>query len=495
MRRYRSALILLLVLALMAGGYYFYTAVWPTMGGGSGDGKEDDKPAAAATENIKLVDRKSDELKTLDIEYLSEKFAAEKYTVMEKSEGSDKEREVTRWRLTNRKDFRPDSSKLATAASNFCTITSSKIVEENAGDLSQYGFGGPNAARISGAFSDGAVVTLEIGDKNPTNDGYYVRKENERTIYLGSSYSSEKILLKKAELADLKLFALEENDVSRIEMTRGGAPLFAAWHKGEYDWELEYPVIAPMNAMPEGLIFESVKDLYASSYEEVGAKDLSKYGLDNPKYSLKFDLKDKGGSIKLLFGNEKSTRSTIYAMLGGTEDVFVISLDGFGYLDKPIKEFVDSFAYIVNINDVSHIKAEFDGNTVLCDIWSEAGQNDDDKFIVNGTDVTSLENEKSKSLFRAFYQGMIGVLIYDIDTEAEPQGTPEITFLYELEKEPFTMLVEFVPKDERLYYVFRNKEYAGLLVEKRVFDKPEEGLRATYRALAEGMEKAAQDAA
>jgi len=494
MRRYRSALILLLVLALLAGGYYFYTAVWPKMKGGDGDDK---KPATASTtENIKLVDRKSDELEELTVNYLSEEYVAVKETVMEKTEGSDKEREVIRWKLANRKDIKVDPSKLSTAASNFCTITSSKTIDENASDLAQFGLEGAGQARVSGKFNDGSVITLIIGDKNPTRDGYYVRKENENAVYLGSSYSSEKMMLKKAEITDLTLFGFEEPDIAQIEMGRGGSPLFIVNNKGNYKWELEFPVTAPFNSTAQGQILESVAALSASSYEEMDAADLAKYGLEIPKYSLKIKSNKGGAPVELLFGKEKAVRSTAYAMLGGTNDVFVVSITNFGYLDKPMKEFVDVFAYIVNINTVTHIKAEFDGKTVLCDITAElGGDTDNDVFIVDGNDVSKLENSKGKSLFRAFYQGLIGVTIYDLEIDAVPSGAPEITFLYELKEEPFNMLVEFIPKDERLYYVMRNGKYAGITVEKRIFDKPEEGLRATYEALKQGIEDAAQGAA
>jgi len=470
----------------MIGGYFFYNEIWPQIS--PAVEVEDETPATP--EYVKLIDRSTEDLMELTVSYMSEEFVAVKEKVMEKSEGSNTEREVTRWKLTNRNDFRVDSSKLSTAASNFCVITSNKTVEDYASDLSQYGFGGPNAARATGRFSDGAVITLEIGDKNPTNDAYYIRKEGDNAVYLGSSYSSEKIMIKKSEIADLKLFALEESDIERMEMARAGAPLFTAANMGDYRWDLDFPVIAPLNATAQGMIMESIKDVSAIEFVEIGAVDLSPYGLDKPRYALQFIRADGGGTVELIIGNEKAVRSTVYAMLGDSNDVFVLSLTDLGYLDKPMKEFIDVFAYIVNINDVAHIRADFDGRSVNIDIFADMSSDDEDMFIVDGVDVTDLTNEKDRSIFRLFYQALIGVTIYDIEPDTAPSGKPEVTFLYELKTEPHTMLVEFIPKDERLYYVFRNNAYAGITVEKRIFDKPEEGLRPMYATL-----KAAMDAA
>jgi hypothetical protein len=227
----------------------------------------------------------------------------------------------------------------------------------------------------------------------------------------------------------------------------------------------------------------------ATEYVEVGAKDLSQYGLDKPRYSLKVECDGSVGDIEVLFGNEKAVRTTVYAMMGGTSDVFVLNLTNFSWLDKPMKEFIDVFAYIVNINDVKHIQADFDGRTVQIDIDADMDNETEDVFFVDGVDVTNLNNDKDRSIFRLFYQALIGVTIYDIEPDADPPGSPsEITLLYELEKEPYSMLVEFVPKDERLYYVFRNKEYAGIIVEKRLFDKDEDGLRPMYATLRSAMD-------
>jgi hypothetical protein len=297
--------------------------------------------------------------------------------------------------------------------------------------------------------------------------------------------------MKKTDIADLKLFELEEADIARMEMKRGGANLFAARNKGDYAWELEKPVIAPLNTTAQGMIFPALGSVSAMEYVDIGSKELDKYGLDNPRYSMLFELFENGGSIELILGDEKAVRSSRYAMLGGTSDVFVLAMEGFGFLDKPIKEFVDAFAYIISINQVNHIQADFDGRSVSIDIFADMDSDEEDVFIIDGVDVSELKNEKDRNLFRIFYQALIGVTIYDIEPDADPHGNPEIIFRYELKTEPHVMLVEFVPKDERLYYVFRNGVYAGITVEKRIFDRPEEGLRAMYGKMTEAMEKAA----
>ncbi|MDR3120742.1 MAG: DUF4340 domain-containing protein [Clostridiales bacterium] len=483
MKRYRSALILLGVLAVMIGGYYYFAVLRPASG--TEEGADGADGAAAASETEKLVDRTVDDISTLTIEYETEEFVILKETVKEKTEGSDTERDVVRYRLTNRDDIRADSSKLSSAVSNFCSLTSSKVVEEAAADLAQFGFDGPSAALLTGKFQDGAEISLEIGAKNPTGDGYYVRRAGENKVYLGSMYSAERILIQKAAIADLAVTALAEDGLARVSMKRAGEELFSAWRKAQYTWELDYPVTAPFNAQSASLIFESVKELAASSYIALGADEaeIAEYGLDKPKYELTFEPADGGAPTTLLFGREQNARTTIYAMLGGTTDIFTLALTGFGYLDKPMKEFVDSFAYIVNINQVNHITASFDGLTVNCDITTDPDDSDNDRFIVDGDDVSKLQNDKDKSYFRAFYQALIGIVIYDLEPAGAPAGQADITFVYEQKEEPYTMTVEFIPKDEWLYYVVRNGEYAGITVEKRLFDKPDEGLRPTYAAL------------
>ena len=125
--------------------------------------------------------------------------------------------------------------------------------------------------------------------------------------------------------------------------------------------------------------------------------------------------------MKLQFGLERKSDSSIYAKLDGVDEVYAIDLAPFTFLDKPLKEIVSIFAYIVNIDQVEKIELTMDGKTtnMTLDVYvDEDGSmdKDKDKFYVEGVDASG-RNEDGDQPFRKFYQALIGICIDEIDME------------------------------------------------------------------------------
>jgi hypothetical protein len=132
------------------------------------------------------------------------------------------------------------------------------------------------------------------------------------------------------------------------------------------------------------------------------------------------------------------------------------------------------------LDNVSKLEIKFDNKVVACDInYSE--ETDEGEFIVNGKKVTA-EDENGFEIFRLFYEAVAGVSISNVEIDAVPKGDAEITFTYTLKTDPYTMKVEFIPKDQNYYYVMKNGKYSGMVVAKSEFAGPE-GLIDTYKEL------------
>ena len=559
MKQYRTILVLLTVLAVLGGGYWLATrsgdsgeAVGIGVGdssgnevvnngdnrsldantGGSGavsDGSGTDSEKTAE-ELLQLVMLAPQELVQLNVEFDSEVFtlvraipgksSPEGGTAGDSAAGGAATNTPTAapdlseavWTLKNRMDFTASESTLDSIARTFCSLRASKLVHANAEDLTVYGLGTDNTAKLTAVSTEGVETAIEIGDQNPTKDGYYVRKITDKDVYLCDKYAAERLRITKEAVVDLTVFRYDEADLQRISMERGGEPVFTAIRADDVTWNLTAPVSRQMYADVYGQISAVFTGLTALKCEAADVTDLSEYGLDTPRYQLRVEVSGDASrpnrTQTLLLGSEKDKGSSIYALLDETHDVFSISLSGLPFLDKPIKEMLDPFIYIVNIADVNTLSAVFDGQIVRCDIQTadksqaqtqmqDQTQTDrqtqaeeqvlaHDEFIVNGLSLSSLDNPNADSLFRKFYQGIIGITLYGVEPDAEPSGDPEVTFIYQLKTAPADVLVEFVSKDERLYYALINSRYTGVVVEKRKLDE-DGGLRQTWQALREIM--------
>jgi len=474
MKLYRNAVILLVIAGLLVGAFVIVK------------NKKNGTDTAGNDDTIKIFDLDADKMVELTIENSDGKFVFTRDTIKEESteEGKKESTEKKVWKISSPQDLKIDRDKIDSSATTFSRLTADKIIEDNAESLEKYGLSQP--VLFSVKMDDGTVKTLEIGDKTPTESGYYVKEKGSSKVYTIGSYYGDQLKLSRNDMRDRLLFGGNTENITAVSLERRGQKVFSAKRAGKYDWAMTYPIST--NASDAGIspILTGITQVNVANYIEEDAADLEKYGLAKPPYVIEFE--SSSGSEKLILGNEKEKGVEMYAKLGDSDEVFTVSPSDLNFLDKPLNELVDVFAYIVNIDQVDKITVEMDGYTLNCELKTDSENKDNDKFYVNGKDVTGLEDDKGSEIFRNYYQDLIGITFSEVEIDAKPSGSPEITFTYYLKEDPGKMKVEFIPKDDRYYYVVRNGQYAGILVEKKKFDEPD-GLRDTYKKLMEAMNK------
>ncbi len=459
--RYRYTIFALIGLVLVSGIYLLVTNLIKN------------ESSDVSTNFEKIIDLNSSDMKEITIENGEEKL------IFVKNE------EANEWELLYPQGIRYDKSKLNSVAINFSSVFVEKVIEENAKDLAQYGLDKPVV--ISAKMKDGTVETLEVGNLTVTGGAYYVKKKGSNTVYTTDTYTIDKIKLSENDIKETALFTITADDILKISMERDGATVFKAERKDkDSDWGITYPIEGNADASALYAMLDAIVQSTVDEYIEINPSDLEKYGLAKPKYVMEFETKDE--KYRLLIGDEDKETSDIYVMLEGGSEVYKIPSDAYTFLDKPIEEIVEVFAYITNIWDVERVVVEMNGYTVDCTLETDPDKDSEkDKFYVNGKDAT-MKDENGDQPFRKYYQALIGITLSAVEPDANPTGEPEITITYYRKTEPKVMKVEFIPKDEYYYYVMRNGKYSGIIVEKRKFDE-EGGVRDCYNKLMEALNK------
>lgn len=460
MKLYRNAIILIVVLGLMIGAFVI-------MKNKKASGTDD--PGNTETSSEKIIDVAADKAQNITIEDEDSKLVLGK---------KDKD-----WVLAEPVGLKVDNSAVSSLASDILSLYAEKVIEEKTADLSKYGLKEPGVL-VMVKLTDGSSKAVAIGNRTPLEDGYYVTTDNTK-VYTIASYTGDKLVKAKSNIRVKTIFEGTAETVKGMSLEKGGQIVFAS-EKADTEWKLTAPIEGSVNITNLGPMIDSSLTASISDFVEDNPSDLDKYGLKNPAYALELDV-DKVGKTKLFLGKEEKESGNYYAMLAGSKEVFTVSASPFNFLDKPLKEIIDVFAYIVNINDVSAIEVDMDGAVTKIGIETDKDDKDKDKFTVNGKDA-SMKDEKGDQPFRKYYQALIGVTLSEIEIGAVPSGKPEITFTYTLKKDPGTMKVEFVSKDANNYYVLRNGKYTNFVVSKKKFDEPE-GVRDTYKKLMEIMNK------
>lgn len=470
MKLYRNAIILIAVLALLIGGYLMVTKM---------KGSDDSIEEATTSENLALVTLDSEKINAISLnnEELQLEFS----------------KEETEWVLKSPSAIKTDKDSISSLVGQLTGLTAERFVEENPSDLNQYGLDKPRIVITIGS-NENKTQTMELGDRTPTKEAYYLLEKGTNKVYTVSVYYGDQFLDAKSQIRDRTLFTFKTNektgaieDVQTISMDRGGKLLFSSKKESESTWVLTAPFQANANLESIMPIVDAFSKLMVIDFVEDEAKDLEKYGLDKPSYAL--EVSTSTNKNKILLGDVMKDSSNFYAVIEGSSAVFTVDPSGLTFLDKPLKEIIEPFAYIVNIGDVSKIEITMDGRTDVCLIETDKDKGevkadrDKDKFFFNGKDATLKDNKDSQP-FRQFYQALIGITLDGIEQGATPSGRPEITFQYTLNKAPGSTKLEFYPKDKDYYYVVKNGQYSNIIVRKAQFDKPE-GVRDTYKKLVE----------
>ncbi len=468
MKLYRNAIILVVIVALLVGAYFVIS---------KNKAADSTSEPSSSTTSIKLTDLTTDKVESVTLQNPDGTFVITQ-------KGTD-------WVLTTPADIKADSSVLSSIAINAASVTADKLVEENAQDMSKYGLDKPVIVKLK--LTDGTVKSLEIGAVTPTKGGYYVRLTGENKVYVVGSYTIETLLTNRNGLRLKKLFNIDSTMFTKIAMDRKGENVFSSEldPKKSAIWNLLQPIKGSTNSTALQPMFEALSATTVVEFIEDKPSDLSKYGLDNPSYTFDFDT-TTGGAFKLLLGDEKTKGSEMYAKLDGNDEVFTIDSSAYTFLDKPLKEIIDTFAYLVNIDQVKKIDLTMEGktDTMTLDIYKAADNSSDsdkDKFTFNGKDATG-KNDDDNQPFREFYQSLIAICLDDIDLSgAKPVDNPEISINYTLADG--AMKIDYVSKDADYFYVFRNGEYANILVSKTKVDYGVVGMKNKYKELVDFLAK------
>lgn len=478
MKLYRNAIILVVVLGLLVGAYFFINN---KKGSANEDVSED------STKTITVIELEKDKINQVEFNNENGKFSLKK-------QGEE-------WSMDPSSEFPVDSSAADSSASGVSSIIANKLIEENATDLSNYGLDKPATVKIG--LSDGSSKELEVGATSPTSDGVYVKVKGESKVYLISSYSADGLkptrsnFLKKdilpIDFNTLKTYAYEKNGQLQYkfnitsEKTKSEASGSSTATTTETISKVE--IVEPQKEEADLTkvtpMFQAVTALTIKDVIDENPTDLSKYGLDKPAFTLEFG--DSNTTKKILFGKDVEKGTVLYAKFADKNSVVTIDITGLTFLDVKLADILNVFINIPNIKDVSKIDLFIDGKTVVSEIVTNEEDSDKDQFKVNGKDA-NMKGEGDKSLFRAFYQAMIGITMDKYEPDAQPSGTPEVTIKYYMKPDSKVVTIDFISKDNNYYYAMKDGVYTKRVVLKSKFDEAE-GIRATLKAIEEAQAK------
>jgi hypothetical protein len=189
----------------------------------------------------------------------------------------------TEWQMAQPVTSQPDSAEVSGLTTNLSSLEISRLIEENPGDLTEYGLAQP---RIEVAFkSGGKERRLQIGRKTPTGTDLYAKVADEKRVFLIASYLEGTFNKKTFDLRDKTVLKLDRDKIDRVGITTPDHTV--EFTKAGSEWQMSAPLKGRADFTSVDSLVSRLNTLQMKSLVAPDAPSLSEYGLDKPATTIR----------------------------------------------------------------------------------------------------------------------------------------------------------------------------------------------------------------
>jgi hypothetical protein len=354
------------------------------------------------------------------------------------------------WQITEPKPLAADQSAVSGMLSTLSLLNSERLVEENAADLKRYGLDQPSV-EVEISEKTNQSKNLLIGDDTPTGGAVYAMLAGRPHVYTIATFDKNSVDKGLNELRDKRLFTIDADKVSRIELRHGGQDIEFGRDKDE--WQILKP--KPMRA-DSSQVSELVQKL-ADARMEIPSADIgdklatSSFASGIPLATAK--VTDASGTKQI---EVRKNKDDYYAKSSMVDGVYKIGADLGHSLDKKLEDFRNKKVFDFGFDDPDQIELHNGDKTYYLmrkgqDWWSNGKKMD-------STSVQSLvakfrELTASKFVESGFSKPIINASVVSRDgkkTEKVSIAKSSDGYLAKLENEPSLYGLDASSVDELL---------------------------------------------
>src|SRR5262245_46660165 len=193
MRGLRSTIALIVVLAGLGAYIYFVTWKQPDT---PADTKKLDKVFTVASDKIEEIKLTS---------------ASGDATTLKKDGGA--------WKLTEPVASGADESEVGGITNALATADLIRVVDPNPASLNDYGLSNPRIVIDFKAEGDKDYRKLFVGEKTPTGSDLFARRNDEKAVFLISSFQETSLNKSTFDLRDKNVLKVDRGKIDRVELS------------------------------------------------------------------------------------------------------------------------------------------------------------------------------------------------------------------------------------------------------------------------------------
>ncbi len=321
----RGLLIAVVILAALVGVLYW-----------SNNHKPAETTEASANTPPKILSLKEDDISKIAIEKSGSPQLA-----LTKTSG--------KWQITAPQTLPADQTAVSPMLSTLSSLTSDRLVEEKAADLTPYGLAHP-PLEVDVTEKNNKTQKLLLGDATPTGNSIYAKLADDPRVFTLATYQKTSIDKTPDDVRDKRLLTVDAEKISRVELIANKQDIEFGRNKDEWQIVKPKPLRADGTQVEELLrtLTDAKMDLSSSPDEK---KLASTFASATPVASAK--VTDESGTQEL---QVRKAKDDYYAKSSTVDGIYkVASTVGTG-LSKNLDDFRNKKLFDFGFTDPNKIE-------------------------------------------------------------------------------------------------------------------------------------------
>jgi len=264
------------------------------------------------------------------------------------------------WQMTAPIDAKGDAPAVSSFLLFLNNLNFTRVVEESPKDLIPFGLNTPSL-KIILSMDNGETKGVRVGDDHPMGNKVYLARLNGSRV-LTAGVTRNRLDREVHDLRDKTILDFKTTQITKIELIRNGKTL--SLKKNEESWEVsEEKITAEGNESEITNLLNTIQAARIEQFIEEQPEQLTSYGLNNSKLTVKLTTSQKNEPITLFIG--KKSAHGFYAKTPLKENIFVINQSLFDTLNnRELVDFLNKSLVDFNDDDLVKVTLRMDDGSV-----------------------------------------------------------------------------------------------------------------------------------
>ena len=312
------------------------------------------------------------ELKEADIQQIEIRHRDGETTVV-KRDGAGK------WSITAPQPLAADQTSVGAITSAVVSLSSDRMVDENAANLPSYGLDPPRVG-VTFTTADGKTHALRIGEDTPTEGDTYAMLDGDKRLFTIASSGKSALDKQSKDLREKHLLVFDQDKLSRVELdATGKTPL--EFGRAGTEWQILKPKPMRADGFQVDELVRKLKD--ASMDADTDPKAAAAAFAGGQKTAI---AKVTGAEGTLTFEVRK-VKDDFYAKSSTLEGAYKITKEIGDGLNKSVDDFRNKKIFDFGFSDPTRIEIKDGGQSKVIEKsgenWTSGGKTMDSISVQN----------------------------------------------------------------------------------------------------------------